>query len=256
MVVLEVKNLSVSYDGCKTFSVNNISFSISSGEIICLVGESGSGKSTVLKAIASLLPPYASVRGKVLFKGINLLELSQEELNRYRGKEIGFIFQEPSLYLDPLYKVGQQIEETCKIHIGGNCFQKTLTALVKSGVSSPEKVYHMYPHQLSGGLKQRVNIADATVNNPILLLADEPTTALDVSTQKKVLALLKKFKDEGKSILLVTHDFGVVWEIADRVIVMKEGIKIEEGPVGQIYQNPKNPYTQKLINSFKELDMF
>jgi len=256
MVLLEINQLTVAYHRGETPAVQDFSLKLSAGEIVCLVGESGSGKSTVLKAVAGLLPEHAKVYGEILFKGINLLRLDEDKLNHYRGKDIGFIFQEPSLYLDPLYKVGEQIEETCRIHTGKDCYRRTLESLNRAGILNAEKIYHLYPHQLSGGLKQRVNIADATVNNPLLLLADEPTTALDVSTQKKILNLLKKFKTLGKGILLVTHDLGVVWEVADRVVVMKDGRKVEEGTVKDIYTNPKNPYTQRLLKIFKELAMF
>ena len=252
MALLEVKNLSVVYPNSTNPAVENISFELREGEILCIVGESGSGKSTLLHAIAGLLPKTAKVEGKIYFKGREL----KGNLNRLRGKEIGFIFQEPSVYLDPLFKVGKQIEETCLIHGGKNCFERALKSLAYSGIPEPLRVYNSYPHQLSGGLKQRVNIADATVNNPSLLLADEPTTALDVSTQKRILALFRKLKEDGKSIIVVTHDFGVVWEIADRVLVMKEGKKVEEGDVYELYENPKNPYTKRLISIFRELSEF
>jgi len=254
MVLLELRNLTVVYPNSKKPAVENLSLSLKRGEILCIVGESGSGKSTVLRAIAGLLPPNSRVSGQIIFKGKDLTPLSWEERRTLMGREIGFIFQEPSVYLDPLFKVGKQIEETCKIHFPKrDCKRATLSALRYCGIPDPERVYKSYPHQLSGGVKQRVNIADATVNNPSLLLADEPTTALDVSTQKKVLNLFRKLKEDGKAILLVTHDFGVVWEVADRVLVMKEGQKVEEGEVFQIYESPKHPYTQRLVSIFKEL---
>ena len=254
MVLLELRNLTVVYPNSKKPAVENLSLSLKRGEILCIVGESGSGKSTVLRAIAGLLPTNSRVSGQIIFKGKDLTPLSREERRTLMGREIGFIFQEPSVYLDPLFKVGKQIEETCRIHFPQrDCKSATLSALRYCGIPDPERVYNSYPHQLSGGLKQRVNIADATVNNPSLLLADEPTTALDVSTQKKVLNLFRKLKGDGKAILLVTHDFGVVWEVADRVLVMKEGQKVEEGDVFQIYESPKHPYTQRLVSIFKEL---
>jgi peptide/nickel transport system ATP-binding protein len=254
MKILEVKNLTVTYG--RNVAVKNLSFEVQKGEIVTLVGESGSGKSTVLSAIAQLLPPYAGVEGEIKLNGINISKLPKRELNRIRGKLIGFIFQEPSAYLDPLFKVGKQIEETCLIHSSKNCYEKTLNSLRGAGINEPIRIYNAYPHQLSGGLKQRVNIADATVNEPMLLLADEPTTALDVTTQKRVLNLFRKIREEGKAILLVTHDFGVVWEVADRVIVMKNGEKVEEGTVYEIYENPQHPYTHKLIEIFKTLASF
>ena len=242
------------YPNTETPAVENISFDLKGGQILCVVGESGSGKSTLLRAIAGLLPKRTRVSGEVLFKGKNLLSLPSEERRRIMGKEIGVVFQEPSVYLDPLFKVGEQIRETCEIHCPQrDCKGAALSSLRYCGIPDPERVYHSYPHQLSGGLKQRVNIADATVNNPSLLLADEPTTALDVSTQKRILALFRKLRDDGKAILLVTHDFGVVWEVADRVLVMKNGRKVEEGSVFEIYENPKHPYTRRLVSIFKEL---
>lgn len=254
MALLEVENLSVSYSNSNRPAVEKLSFQLNEGEILCIVGESGSGKSTVLRAIGGLLPTNSRVSGRIVFKGRDLIPLSREERRRLMGREIGFIFQEPSVYLDPLFKVGDQIRETCEIHFPQrDCKNRALSSLRYCGVPDPLRVYNSYPHQLSGGLKQRVNIADATVNNPSLLLADEPTTALDVSTQKRILQLFLKLKADGKAILLVTHDFGVVWEVADRVLVMKNGRKVEEGDVFQIYENPRHPYTKRLVEIFKEL---
>ena len=251
--ILKVENLSVSYPPFKNFAVKDLSFQLKKGEILCIVGESGSGKSTVLQAIGGLLPSYVKVWGTITFKGKTFA--ANKTPKTLRGKDIGFIFQEPSVYLDPLFKVGKQIEETCLIHKGENCFTKTLKSLAYCGIEDPIRVYNSYPHQLSGGLKQRVNIADAVVNDPLFLLADEPTTALDVSTQKRILALFRKLKRDGKSVILVTHDFGVVWEVADRVLVMKEGQKVEEGDVSTIYSSPKHPYTKRLVSIFKELSL-
>jgi peptide/nickel transport system ATP-binding protein len=235
--------------------LENLSLKLSEGEILCIVGESGSGKSTLLKAVAGLLSPECRVEGEITYKG---REISPRRgLRDYLGKEVGFVFQEPSAYLDPLFKVGEQIEETCIAHFpDNNCREKTLNALGYCGFSNPIEVYHRYPHQLSGGQKQRVNIADAVVNNPYLLLADEPTSSLDVSTQKAILGLFRRLREDGKAILVVTHDFGVVWEIADRVLVLKDGKKIEEGSVYDIYENPRHPYTQRLVEIFKKLSLF
>jgi len=248
---LEVKNLSVLYEGAP--ALKKISFTLQRGEILCIVGESGSGKSTLLRALAGLLPGGARKTGEILFKGRDLTKLSERELNRIRGKEIGFIFQEPSLYLDPLYRVGDQIAETCRIHGGTGCRQKALNALRRAGITDPERIYRAYPHRLSGGQKQRVMIADATVNDPDLLLADEPTTALDLPTQRKILSLFKKLKRENRSVILVTHDLGVVWDVADRVVVLREGEKVEEGTPGQIYLNPRKPYTRTLVEAYKKI---
>ncbi|HID79916.1 MAG TPA: ABC transporter ATP-binding protein [Aquifex aeolicus] len=255
MVLLEVKNLTVFYPNSLSPALDRVSFQLKKGEIFCIVGESGSGKSTLLRAIAGLLQPGCKVEGEVTFKGEKIS--SQRGLEKFLGKEVGFIFQEPSAYLDPLFKVGNQIEETCLSHFPNrNCREKTLNALRYCGFSNTVEVYEKYPHQLSGGQKQRVSIADAVVNNPSLLLADEPTSSLDVSTQKAVLELFLKLKRDGKAVLMVTHDFGVVWEIADRVLVIKEGKKVEEGSVFEIYGNPRHPYTRKLVEIFKKLSLF
>ncbi len=254
-LLLEVENLSVYYGNQK--AVDNVSFSIKRGEIFCIVGESGSGKTTLLYSLARLLPSYARVEGKITFLGKDITKLPKEELNKIRGNQIGFIFQEPSAYLDPLFPVGEQIRETCFIHHPQrDCFKAALWALKKAGITDPLRVYYSYPHQLSGGLKQRVNIADAVVNKPFLILADEPTTALDVSTQSRILKLFANLKEAGHTIILVTHDLGVVWEIADRVMVMKDGKKVEEGSVYEIYTNPREEYTQRLVVIFKKLSGF
>jgi peptide/nickel transport system ATP-binding protein len=255
MALLEVENLTVFYPSSSSPALENLSLNLRGGEILCIVGESGSGKSTLLRAVAGLLSPDCRVEGKITFKGKNLSP--RRGLRDYLGKEVGFVFQEPSAYLDPLFKVGKQIEETCLAHFpDSNCREKTLNALRYCGFNNPTEVYHRYPHQLSGGQKQRVNIADAVVNNPSLLLADEPTSSLDVSTQKAILELFRKLKEDGKGILVVTHDFGVVWEIADRVLVLKGGKKVEEGSVYDIYENPRHPYTRRLVEIFKKLSLF
>ncbi len=254
MTLLEVENLTVFYPNSPSPALEGVSFKLKKGEILCIVGESGSGKSTLLRAIAGLLNPDCRIKGEITFKGKRIPP--QRGLEKFLGREVGFIFQEPSAYLDPLFRVGNQIEETCLSHFpNSNCREKTLNALRYCGFSNPAEVYERYPHQLSGGQKQRVNVADAVVNNPSLLLADEPTSSLDVSTQKAVLELFLKLKRDGKAVLMVTHDFGVVWEIADRVLVIKDGKKVEEGSVFEIYENPRHPYTRKLVEIFKKLSL-
>ena len=245
-MLLEVKDLNLWYG--EKHILKGINFNLSEGEILCIVGESGSGKTSILYSIIGLLPKNAMLKGSILFKGRDIKDIKVVE--KLRGKEISMVFQEPSLYLDPLYKVGKQIEEAYQAHFGKHLSrEKALHALRKAGVLEAERVYNSYPHQLSGGLKQRVCIAIATVCNPSLVLADEPTTALDVSIQSKILKLFRDMKEEGKSVILVTHDFGVVAEVADRVIVLKDGQVVEEGDVFSIFDNPGHPYTVELLKS-------
>ncbi|RLJ71571.1 peptide/nickel transport system ATP-binding protein [Hydrogenivirga caldilitoris] len=250
MNLLEVKNLNLWYGGNQV--LHNVSFSLSKGEVLCIVGESGSGKSSILFSILGLLPENARVEGDITFKGKNLLQLKELERRRLRGKDIGMIFQEPSSYLDPLFTVGSQIAETYEGHFPDRkkeSRRKSLEAMRRAGIPKAEDKFDMYPHQLSGGLKQRVCIAMAIVCEPELLLADEPTTALDVSVQKKILTLLRKLRSEGKSVILVTHDFGVVAEVGDRVIVLKEGKVVESGDVFEVFDSPKEVYTKTLLEA-------
>lgn len=249
MNLLEVKGLNLWYGNNRV--LYDISFDVKKGEVLCIVGESGSGKSSILYSIAGLLPENAKVEGEVKFDGIDLLKVSESERRKMRGKDIGMIFQEPSAYLDPLFTVGSQIEETYKSHFPGatDSRSKAIEALRKAGIPKPEEKFNMYPHQLSGGLKQRVCIAISIVCEPKLLLADEPTTALDVSVQKRILNLFRRLRSEGKSIILVTHDFGVVAEVGDRVVVLKEGRVIEEGDVYRIFDSPKESYTKMLLEA-------
>jgi len=250
VALLEVKELRVYY-GQKP-AVRGVSFKVERGEVFCLVGESGSGKSSVFYAIMRLLPPYARVSGSVKLEGKELLTLTEREMRKVRGKEVGMVFQEPSLYLDPLFPVGEQIKETYEAHFKAGereAYEAVIRAMRKAGIPEPERRYRAYPHQLSGGLKQRVCIANAIVCEPKLVLADEPTTALDVTLQRKILALFRKLKEENKAVVLITHDFGVVAEAGDRVAVMKEGKIVEEGPVERIFDRPSHPYTRRLLSA-------
>ncbi len=249
MALLEIKDLKLWYgDKQVLFDVN---FSLGEGEILCIVGESGSGKSSILYSVMGLLPNYARVKGKIIFEGEDLLSAGEEKKRAIRGRKIGMVFQEPSAYLDPLFTVGSQVEEAYRIHFpeAGDSEEKALQAMKKAGIPDPQEKYGLYPHQLSGGLKQRVCIATALVCDPPLILADEPTTALDVSVQKRILNLFLTLKEEGRSIILVTHDFGVVAQIADNVIVLKEGRIVERGSVFEIFDNPKDPYTKQLLEA-------
>ncbi len=248
MSLLEVRSLNLFYGSKQVLF--DVSFSLYEGEILCIVGESGSGKSSILYSIIGLLPPSARREGKIIFSGEDLTALREKEMRGIRGSRIGMIFQEPSSYLDPLFTAGLQVEETLRSHREVNDYQEAaIGALSRAGIPQPEEKYSMYPHQLSGGLKQRVCIASAIICDPQLLLADEPTTALDVSVQKRILQLFKSFKGEGKSIILVTHDFGVVAEVADRVIVLKDGRIVEEGDVFTIFDSPQHQYTRKLLSA-------
>lgn len=248
MTVLKVEKLNLWYGHRKV--LQDVSFEVGEGEVLCIVGQSGSGKSSILYSILGLLPPHARVEGSIYLMGDDLRKLGRKEMREIRGRKIGMVFQEPSSYLDPLFTVGIQISETLFAHFSKSAEEvreRTLKAMRRVGIPEPEKKYGMYPHQLSGGLKQRVCIAMATVCEPKLLLADEPTTALDVSVQKRILALFRKIRSEGRSIVLVTHDFGVVAEVGDRVLVLKEGKVVEEGSVYDIFDHPKDPYTRELL---------
>ncbi len=250
MTLLEVKNLNLWYGDFQ--ALKEVSFSLGEGEILCIVGESGSGKTSILNAIMGLLPKGAKVEGEVLFMGRDLLSLEEEELRKIRGKEIAMVFQEPSSYLDPLFTVGVQIGETYTAHekaIKEVVSRKVVESMRRAGIPDPETKARMYPHQLSGGLKQRVCIASAIICGPKVLLADEPTTALDVSVQKRILHLFRSMKEEGRSLIIVTHDFGVVAEVGDRVLVLKEGRVVEEGSVFEVFDSPKEDYTRMLLES-------
>jgi len=238
-------------------AVDNVSFSIDRGETVALVGESGSGKTTTALSIPRLLPPSAKIiGGKILFKNKNLLELNKEQISSIRGKEIGFVFQEPVSYLNPLMKVGKQIAEALIIHEGidkREADRRSIELLKKVKVADPERVFNYYPHQLSGGMAQRVNIAIAIACNPSLLIADEPTSNLDVTIQAQILNLILILKRElDMSVLLITHDLGVVSGIADKVITMYAGKIVEEADVTRFFKNPAHPYSRMLFDSLRQ----
>lgn len=247
-MLLEVESLNLWYG--EKHILKDVSFGIDAGEVLCIVGESGSGKSSILASIMGLLPKYAKVSGSVKFKGKEILGLAESEYRKLRGRHISMVFQEPSAYLDPLFKIGTQIEEAYIAHFGKKgAKQKSLQALKDAGIEDAERVYRLYPHHLSGGMKQRVCIAIATVCDPEIVLADEPTTALDVSVQEKILALFRRLRERGKAVIIVTHDFGVVAEVADRVIVLKDGQVVEQKDVFSIFDNPEHPYTKELLSA-------
>ena len=253
--LLSVRDLSVAFsqDGKTTTAVDRISFDIAKGETVALVGESGSGKSVSALSVLKLLPyPSAShPSGEIMFGGKNLLALSEKGLRQVRGNKITMIFQEPMTSLNPLHTIEQQIGEILDIHQGMGERQaraRTLELLNEVGIQEPEKRLGAYPHQLSGGQRQRVMIAMALANEPELLIADEPTTALDVTVQAQILELLARLKEKnGMSMLFITHDLGIVRKIADRVCVMTQGKIVETGPTADIFANPQHSYTRHLL---------
>jgi microcin C transport system ATP-binding protein len=255
--ILSVRDLSVAFHqgGNTTLAVDRVSFDIRRGEVVALVGESGSGKSVTANSVLRLLPyPAAShPSGEILFKGRDLLKASDAALRDVRGNDITMIFQEPMTSLNPLHSIERQIGEILKLHQdieGAAARTKILELLNQVGIREPEKRLAAYPHELSGGQRQRVMIAMALANRPELLIADEPTTALDVTVQAQILELLKNLKEEhGMSMLFITHDLGIVRKFADRVCVMTKGKIVETGPVEEIFTNPQHPYTRHLLAS-------
>ncbi|WP_102961025.1 ABC transporter ATP-binding protein [Mangrovicella endophytica] len=253
--LLSVENLSVAFHqgGRTTLAVDGVSFSIAKGETLALVGESGSGKSVSALSILKLLPyPAAShPNGAVIFSGENLIDEDERDLRRVRGNKISMIFQEPMSSLNPLHTIERQVGEVLKIHRGisdRQARERTLELLRQVGIREPEKRLGAYPHQLSGGQRQRVMIAMALANEPELLIADEPTTALDVTVQAQILELLKKLQAERQmAMLFITHDLGIVRKIADRVCVMYRGKIVEEGPTARIFAEPSHAYTKHLL---------
>ncbi|SCX91265.1 ABC transporter ATP-binding protein [Alkaliphilus peptidifermentans] len=260
--LLEINNLHTYFftqDGMVP-AVEGVSFHIKKGETLCVVGESGCGKSVTAMSILKLIPvpPGRYVDGEILFNGENILNKSDEEMRKIRGNDISMIFQEPMTSLNPVYTVGDQIAEAVVLHQKLNrsdAMKVAIEMLKKVGIPLPEKRVKEYPHQLSGGMRQRVMIAMALSCNPMLLIADEPTTALDVTVQAQILDLMRKMKkDSNASILFITHDLGVVAEMADRVVVMYAGKIVEQGRVEEIFNEPKHPYTIGLLKSIPQID--
>ena len=253
MTLLAVHNLSVSFaqDGRQIQAVNGVSFTVAKGETVALVGESGSGKSVTALSTVGLLAENATVAGSVTWQGREMVGASERDLRRVRGNDISFIFQEPMTSLNPLHSIERQLAESLALHqglTGQPARARILDLLIKVGIRDPESRLSAYPHQLSGGQRQRVMIAMALANGPELLIADEPTTALDVTIQAQILDLLADLKrDEGLSLLFITHDLTIVRRIADRVCVMQGGEIVEQGPTRDIFANPAHPYTRKLL---------
>jgi microcin C transport system ATP-binding protein len=254
-VLVNVKNLSVAFSagGVTTTAVKGVSFRINKGETVALVGESGSGKSVSALSILRLLPyPAAShPTGQIFFEGKDLLAASEEELKRVRGDRISMIFQEPMTSLNPLHTIERQVGEMIYLHQGlrgAAARARVLELLTKVGIPEPEKRLDAFPHQLSGGQRQRVMIAMALANEPDLLIADEPTTALDVTIQAQILELLRNLQREmGMAMLLITHDLGIVRRMAERVYVMQKGLIVEEQATEKLFTAPQHPYTRHLL---------
>jgi len=259
--LIEVQDLKTHFyteDGVST-AVDGVSWSLQRGKTMPLVGESGCGKSVTALSIMRLVPnpPGRIVGGRILFEGQNLLELSESEMRRIRGNRIAMIFQEPMSSLNPVYTVGQQIVEAIELHQDVRkkaAWDKAVELLRQVGIPAPEQRVHEYPHQLSGGMRQRVMIAMALSCNPSLLIADEPTTALDVTIQAQILALLRRLQQErNMGVVLITHDLGVVAEVADEVCVMYASKIVERADVHELFANPLHPYTQGLFRSIPRL---
>jgi microcin C transport system ATP-binding protein len=253
--LLQVSDLKVSFrqDGQTIPAVKGVSFDIQKGETVALVGESGSGKSVTALSTVSLLGESARVEGSVLYNGAEMIGAADKRLRDVRGNDISFIFQEPMTSLNPLHTLEKQIRESLELHqglTGAKARERIIELLTKVGIRDPESRLGSYPHQLSGGQRQRVMIAMALANGPELLIADEPTTALDVTIQAQILDLLGNLKtEEDMSLLFITHDLGIVRRIADRVCVMKDGEIVEQGLTSEIFAAPKHPYTQMLLSA-------
>ena len=255
MSLLEVKDLVVSFrqDGQLIPAVKGVSFSVDPGETVALVGESGSGKSVTALSTVSLLAGSAQVAGSVTYDGQQMIGANEKLLRKVRGNDISFIFQEPMTSLNPLHTLEKQIRESLELHQGitGDAARPRIIELMERvGIHDAESRLDAYPHQLSGGQRQRIMIAMALANKPDILIADEPTTALDVTIQAQILDLLAELKrEEGMGLLFITHDLGIVQRIADRVCVMKDGEIVETGPTSEIFANPRHDYTRKLLSA-------
>ena len=259
--LLEIRNLSVSFDTPEgeIQAVRNVSFALREGEILAIVGESGCGKSVLCKSILKLLPDIARIKqGQILLENTDITRYRDADMRRLRGRVFSMVLQDPMTALNPLLTIGRQMTEGLIRHLGltkKEAHQTAVSYLEKVGIANPEDRMRQYPFQLSGGLRQRVMIAMVMAVRPSLLIADEPTTALDVTIQKQVLVLLNKLKkDVSTGVLFITHDLGVVAEIADRVIILYSGRKVEEGPIHNIFARPLHPYTIGLMKAVPNVD--
>jgi peptide/nickel transport system ATP-binding protein len=260
VALLEVENLQTHFrtpDGVNR-AVDGVSFHVDEGETLAIVGESGCGKSVTANSILRLIPePPGRIAGVIRFQGTDLLKVSERAMRDIRGNDISMIFQEPMTSLNPVLTVGRQLGETLRLHQGLDkraAEERAIEALVLVGIPEPRRRVREYPHQMSGGMRQRVMIAMALACNPKLLIADEPTTALDVTIQAQILELMADLKRKvGAAIVLITHDLGVVAEVAERVMVMYAGRKVEEAPVAKLFRAPRHPYTRGLLGAVPKL---
>ena len=253
--MLDIRNLTITFtDDFGGEAVLNVNLQMHQGERLGLVGESGSGKTMLALAVAGLYPrSRTDVTGEILFNGSDILKCSPKELRRLQGKEISMVFQEPMTSLNPLMKVGRQIEETLKLHTDLSPQRRrelALEVMDRVDLPEPELTYYKYPHQLSGGQRQRAMIASAIIADPKLLIADEPTTALDVTVQGQIIALLKRINvNRGVGVLFISHDLSVIRQLCSRVVVMHSGRIVEDGPTEEIFKNPQEDYTKQLISA-------
>ena len=260
MALLEIENLQTHFrtpEGVNR-AVDGVSFTVEAGETVAIVGESGCGKSVTAGSVLRLIPePPGKIKGSIRFEGVDLLKLDERAMRDIRGNQISMVFQEPMTSLNPVLTVGRQIGETLRLHqgLGREAAERRVVEMLRLvGIAEPERRAREYPHQLSGGMRQRVMIAIALACNPKLLIADEPTTALDVTIQAQILDLMSELKQRvGAAIILITHDLGVVAEIAERVLVMYAGRKVEEAPVRELFRSPRHPYTQGLLGALPRL---
>ena len=259
--LLQVRNLRVQFDTRRALltAIDDVSFDIAQGEVLVVVGEAGAGKSLAGAAIIGLLePPGRVTSGQILLNGRRIDNLSANEMRKIRGREIGAIFQDPLTSLNPLYSVGRQLTETIETHLAltpAQARSRAIDLLKATGIPGAEHRIDHYPHQFSGGMRQRVVIALALAAEPKLIIADEPTTALDVSIQAQIISLIKSLcREHGTAVMLITHDMGVIAETADRVAVLYAGRVVELGPVAQVIHQPQHPYTRGLMGSIPTLD--
>ncbi|WLR53844.1 ABC transporter ATP-binding protein [Mesobacillus subterraneus] len=260
--LLEVKNLETAFDIDGEFynAVDKVSFAVKPRQIVGVVGESGCGKSVMSLSVMQLLPKgVGKIRsGEIIFEGVHLEKMSEKEMNKIRGRDISMIFQEPMTSMNPVFTIGFQLQEVLFNHTKiskAEARQKSVALLKSVGISRPEKIVDEYPHQLSGGMRQRVMIAMAIANQPKLLIADEPTTALDVTVQAQILDLLKSIQEvNDMSVIMITHDLGVVAEMCDEVIVMYAGRIVERADVDTLFYNPKHPYTELMMGAIPKMD--
>ena len=257
--ILKVENYNVEFwvDGVWYPAAIDMNYHVMPGEVLAIVGESGSGKSSSSMGLMGLLASNARTTGKVMVKGVDMLTANNKTLRSYRGKEVAYIFQEPMTALNPVYTIGFQIIETLKTHFDittAAARTRAIELLTLVEIPNPEKSIDKYPHQLSGGQRQRAMIAQSLACDPALLIADEPTTALDVTVQAEIIDLMRNLKDKlNSAVLLITHDMGVVADLADRILVMKDGFTVEQGTADQIFNSPQHPYTQSLLASVPKL---